>query len=235
MTALLDLQGLQGWYGKSHILQGVTLAVAPGETVALLGRNGAGKTTTLRAAAGLLPRVAGTLRFDGADLAGRPSHAIARSGLALVPEHRGIFASLTVEENLRLAWRKVSPWGLDAAWRMFPLLLPRRRTLGGKLSGGEQQMLSIARALATGPRLLMLDEPTEGLAPVIVDRLVQTMLGLKSQGLTMLLVEQNLAVCRAIADRLAILDEGRIVWTGDAAALAAADAVVERHLTLERS
>jgi branched-chain amino acid transport system ATP-binding protein len=234
MIPLLELRDLQGWYGKSHILQGVSLSVGPGETVALLGRNGAGKTTTLRAAAGLLPHVGGTLRFAGEDIAGRPSHVIARSGLALVPENRGIFAALTVEENLRLALRKTSPWGLDTAWEMFPSLAQRRRTPGGKLSGGEQQMLSIARALATGPRLLMLDEPTEGLAPVIVDRLVTIMLDLKRQGLPMLLVEQSLDVCRAVADRHAILDDGQIVWSGDTAALVQADAVVERHLTLER-
>ena len=235
MTGLLSVEALQGWYGKSHILQGVTLHVAAGETLALLGRNGAGKTTTLRAIAGLLRRVAGTRRFDGADLAGCPPHLIARRGLCLVPEHRGIFAGLTVDENLRLAQRTGSPWDIDAVMQMFPSLAPRRRTPGGKLSGGEQQMLSIARALVNGPRLLMLDEPTEGLAPVVVDRLVETMRDLRRQGLAMLLVEQNLAVCRAVADRHAVLDEGRIVWTGDGQALDGAGAVLERHLTLERS
>jgi len=235
VTPLLDLRDVQGWYGKSHILRGVTLQVGAGETVALLGRNGAGKTTTLRAASGLLGHVAGTRHFAGRDIAGAPSHVIARAGLCLVPEHRGIFAALTVDENLRLARRGGSPWDIDAVLAMFPALAARRRTMGGKLSGGEQQMLAIARALVNGPRLLMLDEPTEGLAPVIVDRLVEIMLDLKRQGLPMLLVEQSLAVCRAVADRHAILDEGRIVWTGDNAALDAADAVVERHLTLEKT
>lgn len=235
MTALLEVRDLHGWYGKSHILQGVSLYVDPGETLALLGRNGAGKTTTLRAVAGLLPRTEGLRRFDGADLVGRPFHLVARAGLNLVPEHRGIFAGLTVEENLRLARRAGSRWDIDAVMGMFPSLAPRRRTPGGRLSGGEQQMLSIARALVNGPRLLMLDEPTEGLAPVIVDRLVDTMRELRRGGLSMLLVEQNLAVCRAVADRHAVLDEGRIVWTGDGAALDGAGDVLERHLTLERS
>jgi branched-chain amino acid transport system ATP-binding protein len=232
---LLGVAGLHAWYGKSHILHGLSLEVGAAETVALLGRNGAGKTTTMRALCGLLRSARGSARFDGAELLGRPPHAIARSGLSLVPEHRGIFASLTVEENLRIAHRRSSRWSPEAAWEMFPALADRRRTPGGKLSGGEQQMLAIARALMLGPRLLLLDEPTEGLAPVIVERLVALLRGLKADGLPMLLVEQNLEVCRAVADRHAILDEGRIVWTGDTAALAAAGEVVSRHLTLEHA
>jgi branched-chain amino acid transport system ATP-binding protein len=235
MTPLLELQGVHAWYGKSHILHGVSLAVGAGETVALLGRNGAGKTTTMRAITGLMRSLQGTIRFDGATLTGLAPHAIARRGLSLVPEHRGIFAGLTVEENLRLATRRGSPWTLETAWEMFPALAGRRRTPGGRLSGGEQQMLAIARALMPGPCLLLLDEPTEGLAPVIVERLVALMLALKARGLPMLLVEQSLDVCRAVADRHAIIDEGRIVWTGDTPALGAAGDVVRRHLSLEEA
>jgi branched-chain amino acid transport system ATP-binding protein len=233
VSPLLDIAGLNAWYGKSHILHGVTLALMPGETLALLGRNGAGKTTTLRAVMGLLPAIRGSIRFDGRDLGGMPTHAIASLGLSLVPEHRGIFAALTVEENLKLARRASSPWTVASAWEMFPSLEQRRKMAAGKLSGGEQQMLAIARALMPGPRLLLLDEPTEGLAPVIVERLVAIMLELKSKGLPILLVEQSLDVCRAVAGRHAIIDEGRIVWTGDTAALAAAEDVVRQHLTLE--
>ncbi len=232
---MLAVTGLQGWYGKSHILQGIDLAVGDGELVALLGRNGVGKTTTMRAVAGILGRAEGEVRLAGEPVLGLPSHAIARRGLSLVPEHRGIFATLTVEENLTLAARRGSPWPVARIWEMFPALAARRRTAGGKLSGGEQQMLAIGRALVTGPRLLLLDEPTEGLAPVIVDQLVAILGGLKATGLSILLVEQSLAVCTAVADRLAILDTGRIVWTGDGAALAAAEDVRARHLTLEHA
>ena len=233
MSALLELDAVEAGYGKSRVLHGVTLSVAGGETVALLGRNGAGKTTTMRCIMGLLPPTTGRIAFDGRDLRGMPPHAVARLGLSLVPEHRGIFAALTVEENLRLAARRGSAWTFDTAMTMFPALAGRRRTPGGKLSGGEQQMLAIARALMPGPKLLLLDEPTEGLAPVIVERLVMLLKELKAHGLPMLLVEQSLEVCRAVADRHVMIDEGHIVWTGDTAALGAATDVVRRHLTLE--
>jgi branched-chain amino acid transport system ATP-binding protein len=233
VSALLELEGVEAGYGKSQVLHGVSLQVGAGETVALLGRNGAGKTTTMRVITGLLPRRSGRVSFDGQDLHGLPPHKVARLGLSLVPEHRGIFAALTVEENLRLAVRRGSPWSFDDALAMFPSLAERRKTPGGKLSGGEQQMLAIARALMPGPRLLLLDEPTEGLAPVIVERLVALLLQLKKGGLPMLLVEQSLEVCRVVADRHAVIDEGMVVWSGDTAALAASDDVVRRHLTLE--
>jgi branched-chain amino acid transport system ATP-binding protein len=235
MTPLLNIANLNAWYGKSHILHGVNLTVMPGEAVALLGRNGVGKTTTLRAVMGLLSNIKGTVQFDGTDLGGMATHDIASLGLSLVPENRGIFAGLTVEENLKLGHRSSSPWDLASAWEMFPALEQRRRVAAGKLSGGEQQMLAIARALMPGPRLLLLDEPTEGLAPVIVERLVGIMLELKSKGLPMLLVEQSLDVCRAVAERHAIIDEGHVVWTGDTDALSRADDVVRRHLTLENA
>jgi branched-chain amino acid transport system ATP-binding protein len=234
-TPLFKAQDIHAWYGKSHIVQGVNLTIRDGELVALLGRNGAGKTTTMRAITGLLPRTEGSITFAGESLLGLPTYEIARRGLSLVPEHRGIFGTLTVDENLSLAATKHSRWQIADIYRMFPALLERRKTPGGKLSGGEQQMLSIGRALVTGPKLLLLDEPTEGLAPVIVERLVGIIKDLKAQGLSMLLVEQSLDVCMAVADRLQIIDGGRIVWEGDSPSLAAADDVRGRHLTLEHA
>ena len=235
MKPLLEISDLNAWYGKSHVLHGVSLQLMPGETVALLGRNGVGKTTTLRSVVGLLSSLKGTVLFDGQSLRGVPTHAIASLGISLVPENRGIFATLTVEENLKLAWRSSSRWDIASAWEMFPALEERRKTYAGKLSGGEQQMLAIARALMPGPRLLLLDEPTEGLAPVIVERLVTTMRELKASGLPILLVEQSLDVCRAVAERHVIIDEGRVVWSGDTQALGKADQTVREHLTLENA
>lgn len=235
MIPLLEAKDLNGWYGKSHILQGVDITIGDGELVALLGRNGAGKTTTMRALTGLLPRLSGKVVFGGEDVLGLPTHEIAGRGLALVPEHRGIFGTLTVEENLNLASKRGSRWGVEDIFAMFPALAGRRRTYGGKLSGGEQQMLAIGRALVTGPKLLLLDEPTEGLAPVIVDRLVELIGELKATGLSILLVEQSLEVCTAVADRLQIIDGGHIVWTGSGPELMAADEVRGRHLTLEHA
>jgi branched-chain amino acid transport system ATP-binding protein len=234
-TPLFDAQQIHAWYGKSHIVQGVNITIRDGELVALLGRNGTGKTTTMRAITGLLPRTEGSIAFAGENLLGLPTHEIARRGLSLVPEHRGIFGTLTVDENLLLAASRRSRWQVEHIYEMFPALAQRRRTPGGKLSGGEQQMLSIGRALVTGPKLLLLDEPTEGLAPVIVDRLVGIIRDLKAEGLSMLLVEQSLDVCMAVADRLQIIDGGRIVWEGDGPSLAAADEVRGRHLTLEHA
>jgi branched-chain amino acid transport system ATP-binding protein len=234
-TPLFEAQQIHAWYGKSHIVQGVDITIHDGELVALLGRNGTGKTTTMRAITGLLPRTEGSIAFAGESLLGLPTYEIARRGLSLVPEHRGIFGTLTVDENLSLAATKRSRWQIEDIYDMFPALAERRRTPGGKLSGGEQQMLSIGRALVTGPKLLLLDEPTEGLAPVIVERLVSIIKDLKAQGLSMLLVEQSLDVCMAVADRLQIIDGGRIVWEGDGPSLAAADEVRGRHLTLEHA
>src|SRR6187431_1082049 len=218
MTELV-VRHLHAWYDKSHILQGVDIQVPSGRTVAILGRNGAGKTTTLRSIMGLV-RSEGAVMLDGEPLAGLATHEIARRGLALVPEDRAIFTTLDVRENLSIAYRKGSPWTPDAAAELFPPLGRRWRSAAGKLSGGEQQMLAIARALMTNPRVLLLDEPTEGLAPVIVDQLVELMLSLKARGLTILLVEQSIKVCRAVADTHAILDEGRVVWAGSTAELA---------------
>jgi branched-chain amino acid transport system ATP-binding protein len=233
MTELV-VQQLHAWYDKSHVLQGVDIRVPQGQTVAILGRNGAGKTTTLRSIMGLV-RTEGTVTLDGKSVVGLPTHEIARRGLALVPENRAIFTTLDVRENLGIAYRKGSPWTPDAAAELFPSLGKRWKSPAGRLSGGEQQMLTIARALMANPRVLLLDEPTEGLAPVIVDQLVELMLTLKARGLTILLVEQSIQVCRAVADTHAILDEGRVVWTGSTADLASSADVLARHLTLENA
>ncbi len=233
MTALV-VHDLHAWYEKSHVLQGVDVQVQKGQTVAILGRNGAGKTTTLRAIMGLV-RTRGTIEFDGEPISGVPTHELARRGLALVPENRAIFATLDVRENLSIAHRKDSPWTPDAAAELFPSLRKRWKSPAGRLSGGEQQMLAIGRALMTNPSLLLLDEPTEGLAPVIVDQLVDLMLKLKARGLTILLVEQSIRVCSAVADAHAILDEGRVVWTGSTESLSSSGDVLARHLTLENA
>ncbi|MDF0520139.1 ABC transporter ATP-binding protein [Bradyrhizobium yuanmingense] len=231
MTGLI-VRDLHAWYEKSHVLQGVDVQVQRGQTVAILGRNGAGKTTTLRSIMGLV-HAQGTITFNGNSLSEVATHEIARRGLAFVPENRAVFTTLDVRENLSIAFRKGSPWTPDAAAELFPSLRRRWKSAAGRLSGGEQQMLAIARALMTNPSLLLLDEPTEGLAPVIVDELVQLMLSLKARGLTILLVEQSIQVCRAVADTHAILDEGRIVWTGTTASLSSSSEVLAKHLTLE--
>jgi len=226
----LHLEEVHSYYGKSHILQGVTLTVGPGEVVTLLGRNGAGKTTTLKTISGLVRAAAGRVRFLDADITGARAHVIARNGLALVPEDRGIFGLLTVEENLKIAARKGSLWTMDDVYRHFPRLKERRRNGGAQLSGGEQQMLSIARALLNGPKLLMLDEPVEGLAPVVVDEIVAQIRDIRSSGVPILLVEQNLAVCTELADRHYILDLGRIVYEGSREEFIADAVVKDRYL-----
>jgi branched-chain amino acid transport system ATP-binding protein len=209
---LLAVDGLQAWYGESHVLHGVTFEVHAGEVVTLLGRNGAGKTTTLKSIMGMVGRRQGSVRFSGAELIGRTSDQIARAGIAICPEERGIFASLDVEENLLLP-PKVRPGGLDLEriFALFPNLRERLRSQGTKLSGGEQQMLAIGRILHTGARLLLLDEPTEGLAPVIIQQIGQTIRTLKGQGFTILLVEQNFRFASTVADRYYIMEHGRVV------------------------
>lgn len=212
MTTLLEVENLHSYYGKSHILQGVSLSVNEGEVVTLLGRNGAGKSTTLKSIAGAVTPGQGRVVLVGQDVAGQPAFRIAKAGVCLVPENRGIFSLLTVEENLRVACRKGSAWSIRDIYGVFPRLEERRRNGGGQLSGGEQQMLSIARALLTGPRLLMLDEPVEGLAPVIVEEIVDQIRKIAASGVSILLVEQNLAVCTALANRHNIIELGRIVY-----------------------
>jgi len=209
---LLRVKDLHAWYGESHILPGVDLDVRAGEVVTLLGRNGAGKTTTLKSVMGIVTRRRGSVRFGPHELIGRPSNVIARLGLAFCPEERGIFASLNVEENLMLP-PEVAPGGLstEAIFGLFPNLRERRRSQGTKLSGGEQQMLAIARILRTGARLLLLDEPTEGLAPVIVQQIGATIRRLKGEGFTILLVEQNFRFAATVADRHYVMEHGRVV------------------------
>jgi branched-chain amino acid transport system ATP-binding protein len=226
----LEVRDLHAYYGKSHILQGVSLAVGEGELVTLLGRNGAGKSTTLRTIAGALRAARGEVYFDGARVSGLPAHRVAGRGLCLVPEHRGIFRLLTVEENLLLGARRASPWQLADVYRIFPRLKERRRNGGAQLSGGEQQMLAIGRALMNHPRLLMLDEPVEGLAPVIVEEIVAQLKLIREQGVPILLVEQNLEVCTQLADRHYIIEQGAIVYEAGNAAFVADDAVKDRYL-----
>ena len=212
-TPLLSVKDLQAWYGESHILHGVNFDVHQGEVVTLLGRNGAGKTTTMKSIMGIVGNRAGSVRYEGQELIGLPSNAIARAGIALCPEERGIFASLTVAENLLLP-PEVKPGGLslDRIFDLFPNLKERLgSSQGTKLSGGEQQMLAIARILRTGARLLLLDEPTEGLAPVIIQQIGKTIGILKQQGFTILLVEQNFRFASTVADRYYVMEHGRVV------------------------
>jgi branched-chain amino acid transport system ATP-binding protein len=212
MPNLLEVRGLNAWYGESHILHGVDFDVGEGELVTLLGRNGAGKTTTLKSIMGMVGRRAGSIRFRGDELVHLPSNRIARLGLAFCPEERGIFASLDVEENLLLP-PQVAAGGLSLAqiYELFPNLKERLRSQGTKLSGGEQQMLAIARILRTGAKMLLLDEPTEGLAPVIVEQIGRTLERLKREGFTILLVEQNFRFAQKLADRHYIVEHGRVV------------------------
>ncbi len=219
---LLSVKDLHAWYGESHILQGVDFAVRAGEVVTLLGRNGAGKTTTLKSVMGMVPRREGSIAYEGVETVRLPSNRIARLGIAICPEERGIFASLDVGENLLLP-PKVRAGGLDAVQvlELFPNLKERLHSQGTKLSGGEQQMLAIGRILRTGARLLLLDEPTEGLAPVIVQQIGRTIARLKEQGFTILLVEQNFRFASTVADRHYVMDHGRVVDMIENAALQA--------------
>jgi branched-chain amino acid transport system ATP-binding protein len=224
---LLAVRDLQAWYGESHILHGVEFDVFPGEVVTLLGRNGAGKTTTLKSIMGIVGQRSGSVRFEGHELIGRSSDQIARAGIAFCPEERGIFASLDVEENLLLPpVIRLGGLSLDRVFALFPNLRERLgSSQGTKLSGGEQQMLAIGRILRTGARLLLLDEPTEGLAPVIIQQIGHTVRTLKSQGFTILLVEQNFRFASTLADRYYVMEHGRII---DRFANAELDANVEK-------
>jgi branched-chain amino acid transport system ATP-binding protein len=212
VAPLLAVDNLQAWYGESHVLHGVTFDVRAGEVVTLLGRNGAGKTTTLKSIMGIVGQRTGSVRYDSNELIGLSSDRIARLGLAFCPEERGIFASLDVQENLLLPPR-VKPGGLDLKqiFELFPNLEERLSSQGTKLSGGEQQMLAIGRILRTGARLLLLDEPTEGLAPVIIQQIGKTIGMLKQQGFTILLVEQNFHFASTVADRYYVMEHGKIV------------------------
>ncbi|HZE60769.1 MAG TPA: ABC transporter ATP-binding protein [Burkholderiales bacterium] len=226
MPSLLEVKGLNAWYGESHILHGMDFEVAEGEVVTLLGRNGAGKTTTLKSILGMVARREGSVRFEGKELIRLPSNVIARLGIAFCPEERGIFSSLNVQENLLLPPKvRDGGLGLDKIYELFPNLRERLKSQGSKLSGGEQQMLAIGRILRTGARLLMLDEPTEGLAPVIVQQIGRTIGELKRQGFTILLVEQNFRFAQTVADRYYVVEHGRVV---DRVANAALDASMDK-------
>ena len=229
--ALLKVRDLHAWYGESHILHGVDFEVRQGEVVTLLGRNGAGKTTTLKSIMGMVPRRQGSIRFEGVELAILPSNRIARLGIAICPEERGIFASLNVEENLLLPpVIHDGGLGLDAIFGLFPNLKERLWSQGTKLSGGEQQMLAIARILRTGARFLLLDEPTEGLAPVIVQQIGATIRRLKADAFTILLVEQNFRFAATVADRHYVMERGRVVDMISNAALDASMGKLHEYL-----
>jgi len=216
MTAALELAGVQAWYGESHILHDVGFTVQPGEVVTLLGRNGAGRTTTLRAIMGLTGTRRGSIKVNGVEAIGLPTHRIAHLGIGYCPEERGIFASLSTEENLLLPpllQGASAGMSLDDIYAMFPNLYERRRSQGTRLSGGEQQMLAVARILRTGARLLLLDEISEGLAPVIIQALARTITTLKARGYTIVMVEQNFRFAAPLADRFYVMEHGRIVST----------------------
>ena len=223
----LQVEDLHSHYGDSHILQGVSFAVPAEGVLALLGRNGAGKTTTLRALMNLTPPSRGQVHFNGTSLAGLKPYAVARLGLTLVPEHRGMFASLTVAESLAIAVRGdgAARWTVEKVFRLFPRLKERQRNRSMQLSGGEQQMLAIGRALLTEPKLLLLDEPTQGLAPLVAEELLRHLLALKAEGMAMLLVEQNFAFASGLADRAVILGKGLVRWSGGVAELAGQEEV----------
>jgi branched-chain amino acid transport system ATP-binding protein len=231
---MLSVEALHAHYGASHVLQGVDLEIAAGQVVAVLGRNGVGKTTTLRAIIGLLAPSGGRLQLDGAEVGGWPAHRIARAGVAYVPEGRLIFPDLTVLENIRVGERRPARrWPVDRLFTLFPALRERAGNKGGQLSGGEQQMLAIARALVTDPKVLLLDEPSQGLAPLVVQELAEIICRLRDDGVALLLVEQNLKLAEAVADEIRIMVKGRIAYAGSRQAFYDEEADVRaRYLTV---
>lgn len=232
-ASLLEIDALEAWYGQSQVLRGLSLGVQPGEVVALVGRNGVGKTTTLKSVMGLIRKRRGSVRFGQSELIKREAFEIARAGIGYVPEGRVIFRKLTVRENIEIALNAGSEFDVGGLFELFPRLQERQRNWGYQLSGGEQQMLAIARALATGPKLILLDEPSQGLAPVIVDEVIRLVRRLKKDGVAALIVEQNIRMCLAVADQFYILDQGTIVYQGDRDDFESADDVKRRYLTLE--
>jgi len=231
---MLALDNVNAYYGDSHILHGVSLSVREGEVVCLLGRNGAGKTTTIMTVMGYLHPRAGSISYNGRDIGALPPYAVARLGFGLVPQERGIFPSLTVRENLTVFAREENKggWTLQRIFDLFPSLRARERNLGFQLSGGEQQMLSIARALMLNPSLLLLDEPSEGLAPLIVQEIIEVLKRLKGEGLAILLVEQNLRAAFAVADRHHVMNKGTICFTGSTAELEGNEFVLRNYLSV---
>ena len=232
----LAVSGLNAWYGPAHILFDVGLAVGPGEVVALLGRNGAGKSTTFRSIVGLIERRTGRVTFEGQDLSAAPTHAVAKAGLGYVPEDRRIFTDLTVRENLEVGRQPTRPgaptWTPERLWTLFPNLAEMRDRPGGQMSGGEQQMLTIARTLMGNPLLVLLDEPSEGLAPKIVEDMAHAILTLKREGLSLVISEQNLHFARLISDRAVIIERGRVRFSGTIAELDANEAVRDAYLAV---
>ena len=227
---ILKLDKIHTYYGLVHMLQGVSLEIAEGEVVALLGRNGAGKTTALKSIMGLAPSRQGKVLFEDQDITGLPPHVIARQGIAYVPASRGIFMTLTSMENLNIVRIKGARWDTEDVFRRFPKLAPLKRRRGRSLSGGEQQMLAIGRALVTGPSLILLDEPSQGLAPMVVELVVEMLRELKSEGVSMLLVEQNLQMALDLAERVYILDQGEVVFDGAAQELKNNDQLTASYL-----
>ncbi len=236
MSAMLEITGLDAFYGRAHILQGVSFSMQRGEVLALMGRNGAGKSTTMKAVMGLVPPAGGSVSFEGQRVDGREPFEIARMGIGYVPEDRRVFSELTVMENLSVAQRPARPdaphWTPERLFALFPNLGRMRDRPGGAMSGGEQQMLTIARTLMGNPRLVLLDEPSEGLAPVIVEEMAKTILALKSEGLTVLISEQNLHFAGNVADRAAIIEKGIIRFTGTMDELKADEAVRTQYLSV---
>ncbi|MBL8671065.1 MAG: ABC transporter ATP-binding protein [Alphaproteobacteria bacterium] len=234
--ALLEAEGLNAWYGRAHILFDVALSVRRGEVVALMGRNGAGKSTTLKALMGLLPGSAGRRRFAGAEIAALQPYLVCQLGLGYVPEDRRIFTDLSVAENLEVGRRPPRPglpaWTPERLFQIFPNLAEMRHRSAARMSGGEQQMLTIARTLMGNPQAILLDEPSEGLAPVIVEQMARTLKALKAEGLTILLSEQNLYFAREVSDRAYVIEKGRIRYQGAMADLAANDEVRQAYLTV---
>ena len=233
---ILKVEGIDVAYGSSQVLFGMSLSVRKGETLALLGRNGAGKSTTMKAIAGIVPIRAGRVSLDGRDLAGVPSHQIARAGIGFVPEDRQIFPDLTVEDNLEIAIKRgvkgEDDWSVQRVYEMLPLLAPLRERLGGQLSGGEQQMLTVGRALMGNPHVLLLDEPSEGLAPIMVQKIGELIEALRAIGTTIVLAEQNLHFCLGLADRAVVIDRGADVFMGSIAELNANAEIKQRYLSV---
>ena len=227
---MIEVRKINTFYGLGHILHDLSLGVAEGEVVALLGRNGAGKTTTLRSITGLTPPRSGEIRYKGRNVAGLRPHEVSRLGIALVPETRDIFSYLTADENLAIAQRRNSRWQIDSVLALFPSLKERLAHKGRELSGGEQQMLAIARALLTGPDLLLLDEPSQGLAPLVVNTVMTTIEQLKKERVSMLLVEQNAEMALRLADRLYVIDHGTVVFEGTPERLRADRQVMTTYL-----